>query len=51
MQNNKKQINIDVYKMSNQGLEYLEHIEKLAQLYYRLTNEEIETIKNIAKKY
>jgi len=47
--NNKS--NIDINKMSLDGLNYVNNIDKLSHLYYRLTQKEINTINKIANKY
>jgi hypothetical protein len=43
--------NIDTDKMSLDGLNYVSNVDKLSHLYYRLTQEEINTINKIANKY
>ncbi len=42
---------IDTDKMSLDGLNYVSNVDKLSHLYYRLTQEEINTINKIANKY
>ena len=42
---------VDTDKMSLDGLNYVNNVDKLSHLYYRLTQEEIDTINKIANKY
>ena len=42
---------IDTDKMSLDGLNFVYNIGKLSHMYYRLTQEEINTINKIANKY
>ena len=43
--------NVDTNKMSSMGLDYVNNVEKLSHLYYRLTQKEIDIINSIANKY
>lgn len=42
---------VDTDKMSLNGLDFVNNIEKLSHMYYSLTQEEIDTINKIANKY
>jgi hypothetical protein len=42
---------IDTDKMSLDGLDFINNVNKLSHMYYRLTQEEINTINKIANKY
>ena len=42
---------IDTDKMSLDGLDFVNNVGKLSHMYYRLTQEEINTINKIANKY
>jgi hypothetical protein len=42
---------IDTDKMSLDGLDFINNVNKLSHMYYRLTQEEINTINKIVNKY